>query len=208
MPCVLVALAVLARAIAGNPMAGTPEAGVLARVHVQEIARAGPLVPVGRLSLGTGRPRDPRPLQHLPDGRVAEAGCAGDQSRPPARPQATGADRLGELGSELARRAVGTARAIEQAGERPSCLLAGLCPAMPPAVRRRRRHPEGGRGRLQRHPALDRIDKRVAAGKSELGVTVQRHPSPPSCVSRGRPTASKEGRIDLSAVHNVCRQDI
>lgn len=44
------------------------------------------------------------------------------------------------------------------------------------------------------------------AGEAKLGVTVKRHPSPPSRVSPGRPTASKEGRIDLSAVHNLCRQ--
>src|SRR5262249_32916759 len=72
---------------------------------------------------------------------------------------------------------------------------AGVLPAMPPAVRRRRRHAEGGRGRPQRHPARDRRDERIAASQSELRVTVQRHPSPPLGVSPGRPTASKEGRI-------------
>ncbi len=35
----------------------------------------------------------------------------------------------------------------------------------------------------------------------------QQHPSPPSRVSLGRPTHSKEGRIEPSAVHNLCRQD-
>jgi hypothetical protein len=36
--------------------------------------------------------------------------------------------------------------------------------------------------------------------------SVQTHPRPPLSVSPGRPTASKEGRTYLSAVHNVCRR--
>src|SRR4051794_26776960 len=67
---------------------------------------------------------------------------------------------------------------------------------MPPAVRRRRRDAEGGRGRLQRKTVLDRAHQREPAGQSELGVSVQQHPRPPLSVSPGRPTASKEGRIE------------
>src|SRR6266487_838156 len=65
---------------------------------------------------------------------------------------------------------------------------------MPPAVRGRRRDAEGGRGTLQRHPLLDRLDQGETASQSELGVSVQIHPRPPSSVGPGRPTASKEGR--------------
>jgi hypothetical protein len=74
-------------------------------------------------------------------------------------------------------------------------LLARLQPAMPPAVRCRRRHAEGGRGRLQRHPALDRADKRVAAGQSEswrYGATT----SAPSFERRSGKTRSLEGGPD------------
>src|SRR5262245_50151953 len=67
---------------------------------------------------------------------------------------------------------------------------------MPPAVRRRRRDAEGGRGRLQRKPLLDRAHEREPPSQSELGVSVQIHPCPPLSVSPGRPTTSKEGRIE------------
>ncbi len=198
-------LAVLAAPVAGHAVSGPLEAHVLARVHVQEVAGAGPLVAVGRLARRPRRPREPGPAEHLPDGRVREASRAGDQARAPARLLAAPADCSLELRRELARRAVRPAGAIEQTRKRRPRLLARPQPAMPPAVRRRRRHTEGGRGRLQRHPLRDGANQRVAAGQSELRVTVKRHPSPPSSVSPGRRTASKEGRIDLSAVHNVCR---
>src|SRR6266487_2920811 len=96
---------------------------------------------------------------------------------------------------------MGTARAIEQR-LRPALTLE---PAMPPAMGGRRRDTEGDRSRLEREATLDRGDQSEAASQSELGVSVQIHPRPPLSVSPGRPTASKEGRIDLSAVHNVCR---
>jgi hypothetical protein len=110
-------------------------------------------------------------------------------------------------GVQQARRAPWPARAITQTRQRAARLLTRFPPAMPPPVRRRRRHVEGGRGRLQRHPFLDRAHQRETASQSELGVSVQNHPSPPSSVSRGRPTASKEGRTATSAVHNLCRRD-
>src|SRR5207248_6807703 len=75
-------------------------------------------------------------------------------------------------------------------------LPAAIQPAMPPAVRRRRGDAEGGRGGLQRATLIDRAHQREAASQSELGVSVQIHPRPPLSVSPGRPTASKEGRIE------------
>src|SRR4051812_34028790 len=84
------------------------------------------------------------------------------------------------------------ARAIQQR----LLLTIALQPAMPPAMRRRRRDTEGGRGRLQRTTLLDRAHQRDTTSQSELGVSVQQHPSPPLSVSPGRPTASKEGRIE------------
>src|SRR6266849_10129281 len=67
---------------------------------------------------------------------------------------------------------------------------------MPPTVHSRRRDMKGGCGRLQRQTILDRVDQREPASQSELGVSVQIHPCPPLSVSPGRPTASKEGRIE------------
>src|ERR1700730_11203758 len=87
------------RAVAGDSVAGPQEAGVAACVHVQQITRAGPLVPVGRLLGRPGRPRDAGTPEHLPDGRVCEPARAGDKPRPPAGLATAGADRLLELGS-------------------------------------------------------------------------------------------------------------
>ena len=53
----------------------------------------------------------------------------------------------------------------------------------------------------------DRRDQRVAASESELRVTVERHPSPPSGVSPGRPTASKEGRNTVSRLLQLPHED-
>src|SRR5690349_9921377 len=66
---------------------------------------------------------------------------------------------------------------------------------MPPAVHRRRRHAESGRGRLLRHPFRDRLRQRQPPRRSELGITVHDHPGPPlSRESLSRPTASGEAR--------------
>src|SRR5439155_22612313 len=131
---------------------------------------------------------------------------AGDQAWPPAGLASAVADRFGELGRELAWRAVRPARAVKQTRQRRTRLLSGRAPPVPPAVSRRRRDIERRRRRPQAGPAFDRGDERETASKSELRVTVHRHPSPPLSVSPGRPTASKEGRIEPLAVHNVCRQ--
>src|SRR5919201_4898299 len=173
-------------------MAGPQEACVAARVHVQEIARTGPLVAVRGLLDQPRPPRDPGSPQHLPDGRVREPGRAGDEARTPAGLSATVADPLLQLGGQQARRAVRTARAIN---ERLGPTLA-VKPTVPPAMRRRRGDAEGGRGRLQRKTVLNRAHQRETTSQSELGVSVQKHPRPPLSVSPGRPTASKEGRIE------------
>jgi hypothetical protein len=52
----VVVLAVLAWAVASDALAGPLGAGVFAGVHVQQVARAGPLVTVGRLTHGLRRP--------------------------------------------------------------------------------------------------------------------------------------------------------
>src|SRR5581483_11837580 len=104
----------------------------------------------------------------------------------------TVADPLLQLAREQPRRPARTARAIEQRLRSATAVQ----PAVPPAVRRRRRDAEAGRGRLQRQTILDRAHQRETTSQSELGVSVQIHPRPPLSVSPGRPTASKEGRIE------------
>jgi len=126
--------AVLRAPIASHSMTGSLEAHVLADVHVQEVARAGPLVAVGWLSLGSWRPREPRSAEHLPHGRVSKAGRSGNQPGSPAGLSPAGADPLLEHGGELPRRAMWSAGAIEEASERTSRLLVRLTPAMPPAM--------------------------------------------------------------------------
>jgi hypothetical protein len=57
---------------------------------------------------------------------------------------------------------------------------------MPPAVRRCRRHAEGRRGGLHARSHFDCLDEREAAGQSELGVTVKRHPGPSRSIAQTR----------------------
>jgi hypothetical protein len=140
---------------------------------------------VGRLTRRFRRPGETRPPEHLRDSRVTEAGRAGDQARPPAGATPACADRLGELGRELARRVARTARAIKQTRQRRVRLLAGLEPTVPPTMSSRGRHAERRRGRLQRHPHRSRRPARgVASRASRYGETTS---SPPSSRSLARP---------------------
>jgi hypothetical protein len=103
--------AVLASTVAGEAVSGLLEARLLGRVHGQQVARAGPRVAVCRLAHRTRWPRDPRPPEHLPDGRMAEAGRACDKPwpQPVWRRQAqiasasSGASRRGERCGRLER---------------------------------------------------------------------------------------------------------
>src|SRR5436305_278227 len=127
------------RAVAGDAVTRSQKARVTACIHVQQIAGTRPFVAVGRLPGRSRRTGDTRPTQHLPDGRVREAGRAGNQPRSPARLASTGADPPLKRWRELTRRAVRTTRPIEQTRQGTPRLPARLQPAVPPAVRRRRR---------------------------------------------------------------------
>jgi hypothetical protein len=166
------------RARAGEGMAGALEAGVAADVDVWQVTGAWPLGAVGRLARRALRPRDTRPLQHLPDCRVRKAGDGSNQPWSPARLPAAGPDPLLQLGGELTRAAVWSTRAIEQTSKARTRGLARLAPTMPPAVCRCRRDAEGRRGGLDAHSSIDCPDKREAASQSALGVTVNHHPGP------------------------------
>src|SRR5438132_6050406 len=186
------------RAVAGDGVAGALEARIARRVHVQQVARAGPLVAVGGLLRSSRRTRDAVAAEHLPDRRVGLAGGAGDEPRSPAGMAAALADSLLELLVEQPRAAPRPARTVEQPGSRAELLLARLEPPVPPTVGGGGRHAEGGGRRLLRHPIRDRLGQREAAGRSELGSSVSMHPGPPWAVSRRRPTASGEARTSSS----------
>src|SRR5438876_9615149 len=160
------------RAVAGDAVSWPQKARVAAYVHVQQIAGTGPLVAAGRLPDQGQTAREPGPPEH-----------------PVLSP--TVADPLLQLARKQPRRTPRPARAIHERAQ----LASTSEPAMPPAMRCRRRHTEGGRGRLQRKPFLDSPHQREPTSQSELGISVQIHPSPPLGVSPARPTASKEGRI-------------
>src|SRR5262249_37486838 len=113
--------------------------------------------------------------EHLPDGRVREAGRTGDQARPPAGLAAAVADRAFARARELPRTACRPARAIEQTHPSGSVPRARLPPPPPPAMRSRRRDSEAPRRLPDRRAPLDRKHELAAPGESELGVTVKLH---------------------------------
>src|SRR5262245_23549999 len=137
------------------------------------------------------------PPEHLPDSRAGTTNKT-RQARRAEVGLATGAqDRLllgGRQPPWLPKRPRG---AIHKRRVR----AAAIKPAMPPTVRCRRRHPETGTRLPQRHPPIDRSDKLAPTSQSELGISVQIHHGSPSGGMSGRTrTASKEGRMHLSAV--------
>ncbi len=82
----------LAAAIAGDRVPRTPEARIALDVHVQQIARARPLVAPELLAWRAAASASSRGgLQDRVHRRVRDVGLAGDQPRPPARAFARGA---------------------------------------------------------------------------------------------------------------------
>src|SRR6476661_6619877 len=146
---------------------------------MQQITRARPLVAIGGFSCRPRPPREPGPAQHLPDRRVRAPGRRPDQPRPPTCPTSTCTDPLLHFGSELAWRALRPTRAITQTRQRPPLLVTRLAPALPPPVRCRRRNAETSSSLPQRAAILDRANQREPTSQSELGISVQIHPSPP-----------------------------
>src|SRR5271167_4400827 len=101
-------------------MPGTLKARVSSGVHVQQIARTGPLVAAGSITRRSRAPRETMAVQHLPDRRVWMTGRASDQSWPPAGALPCFADPV--LGAEVQqpRRATGTAGTISRPRQRVS----------------------------------------------------------------------------------------
>ena len=148
-------------------------------VHAQQRAWPRPLVAAIRLPLPAPSPGEPVPGQHLPDRRT----CTPDDPRQPPRSEIRLSPRPQDLRllrrRQPTRRPPRSTRTITQTIARlaRSCALAS--PALPPAMRRRRRDAESVRGRSQRRAPLDRLDQRLTARQSELRISVQLHLGPP-----------------------------
>src|SRR5487761_253185 len=97
---------------------------------------------------------------------------------------------------------------ILEADKRAALLPRRLRPTPPPLAGRCWRDAAASRRLPTRTTSLDISNQRAPTSKSEPSVTVKRHPGPPSTVSLGRPTDSKEPRMTYSAVHNLSRHVI
>ena len=191
-------------AITGDRVPGPLESPVAGRVHVQEVAGAGPLVAVRRLLRRPRGPRDAIPREHLRDRRMRPTALASNQSWPPPGAPADRADPLLDLRVEQARHPLRPARAIEQPGVRAALCRTGQQAAMPPPVRRRRRDIESGRGRSQRRAPSNHLGQSKPASRSELRSRVNLHPGPPSGGESWQTHSLRTGPDVLSTVHNLC----
>ena len=184
---------------------GRAKRAIALGVHVQQVARAGPLVARARLpaarrggrespcaaqrgvTVECGWPtspaisRGPQPVRSR--GR-ADAACSAARQHPRACAAAGTSDPRGRPAS---------ARSSSPA----------LAPAVPPAVGRRRRHAEGGRGRLQRHPALDRLHELEAAGEVRAWLYGEAASGPSFGRESSQTHSLGRGPDVFSAVHNV-----
>ena len=125
------------------------------------------------------RPRDPRPPQRPPDGRVRVAGLAGDQPRPPAAATPRRADPrlLARPAAAAGSDAAATNDPRDSASDR-RCSSRRLRPAPPPLASRRRRDAAASRRLTTRTARLDIADQRTTTSESETSVTVKPHPGP------------------------------
>src|SRR5207244_8940571 len=108
--------------VAGDGVARPAEADEAFRVDLQQVAGARPFVQARPLTRLARRPRDPRPLQCPPDGRMRMSGLAGDQSRPPTGAPPGGADPLLLGRWQQARAAVRPRRTILETRQRQTLL--------------------------------------------------------------------------------------
>src|SRR3954466_15114086 len=113
-------------------MARPLETRVAGRVHVNQVARAGPLVAVGRLALRTLLPRTAMALERLRNRRVRMPELACEQARTPAGASSGCADPLLLGQRERARAAERTTRAIVQTSQRFALDRSRLAPAPRP----------------------------------------------------------------------------
>ena len=162
-------------------VAGPGEAGVMADVHVQEVAGAGPLVAAGGLAW---RPRRrARGRARASTFEIVEWGWPVRSGSTAAAPNRCAAWRRRSRRCSLAGSSRGItprpARAIEQASE---CATRSSHARLPPALRPSGKTVAGETLKADRAPPAatipcsHRLHEREAPGQSELGVTVKLHP--------------------------------
>ena len=163
----------VAGAVAGDGVAGYLKARVAFGIHVQQLARARPLIALHRVPGRAGTARAAASSQRPRHGRVRNVDLARDQTRAPPGPLADLADAVVIGHREHRRAAVRPRRAILQTGQRPPLLVAGRAPARHPAVHGRARHVRGGSCRRERETVLfDEPNQAQPAGPSERSITV------------------------------------
>jgi hypothetical protein len=133
-------VAIALGAIAGGAVPRAPEARVAADIHVQQIARAWPLVAIRLASLSRRTARKSVTLEHLPDGLMRLTGRSGDQPRPPTGGLPDRADPRREILRHPPRLVMRAAGAISQPRTAVACGRVGLKPAMPPPMCRGHRN--------------------------------------------------------------------
>src|SRR3954447_979071 len=156
-------------------MPGGLEAAEALGVHVQQLARARPLVAHDRWPLGRRGPRAPAAPEHLMDSGVRAADVGGDPPRAPARAPAQRTDP-GLLGGRHPRGAgLRAAGAIGQAGQRGALLGRGGPPAARPLPHRRLRDVGPG-GRLgQRFTVLNDTTHDLPPPQRRVAGSMVRH---------------------------------
>src|SRR3954469_17982167 len=121
--------------------------------------------------------------------------------RPVVGPLARREDCLLVLAAERPRARPRPRGARAQTRPRRPVLHAGGLPAMPPAVRGRRRDAQAGRGLPERRPLLDQPHELKTAQQSELAPTVL-HVRPPSAGQSSLTAPSVGGRTPSQAFTN------
>jgi len=193
---------------AGDGVAWAAKADEPLDVHVQQRPRPRPLVAPEALTLAARAARDAVAPEHLPDRRARPPDDAREPPRPEVRLSPGAQDRLFFGRRQPPRLMMRPTRPVAEPRCRRSSVVLSTAhsPTAPPPVGGRRRHVQGGRGRPERHPFIDQLDKRNTARRSELGVSVQLHPGPPSRREFRKTHSLRTGPDVLSGVHNVCGQ--
>jgi hypothetical protein len=142
------------RAIPGDPVPGAGKAREALGVHLQQIARAGPLEPADLLA----RPRRPAryaaPSQATADRGVRHPELGRDQPGPPARPLASLADPVMDRVADPAGLAMRRRGPVLRPPARGPLGLTRLPVALDPVLHRRDAHPSPARRFAARHPPI------------------------------------------------------
>ena len=164
-------------AVAGDGVPGLGELAELLDVHVQQVARARPLVADDRRALRRRPARAAAAPEHLMDGRMrpGDLGLVGEPARAPAGAFPQLADPCGLVDRHLGRRAPRPAGALGQAGPRRALSRGGLTPATHPLPDRRLRDVRPGRGPGERLAFLGDTTHDFPASQRCVAGSMVRH---------------------------------